>query len=66
MSGGKLCICGFKTLEEKKLNWQVLQYQCNYSAFNGYRLTPSNYSTLHCNVCKMTWRTKANYVNEII
>ncbi len=34
----------------------------NYSAFNGYHFTPSDYSELVCLNCLMRWRTKADYV----
>jgi hypothetical protein len=40
----------------------VLQRYCNHSAFNGYRRTPSDYSTVVCVNCGQIWRTKANYV----
>ena len=38
----------------------VVDRHCNYSAFNGYRRTPSNYSCVRCLKCGRYWRTKAN------
>jgi hypothetical protein len=35
----------------------------NYSAFNGYRFTPSDYSLVVCDACGTSWRTKADYVS---
>jgi hypothetical protein len=37
----------------------------NYSAFNGYRFTPSDYSELGCSRCGVSWRTNAAYVEEL-
>jgi hypothetical protein len=47
--------------------WVVLQRECNYSAFNGYRYTPSDYSTVACHApgCGRAWRTKAAYVGAL-
>lgn len=48
--------------------WWVSQRWCNYSAFNGYRKTPSAYSLVECPLCPAQfsgWRTKAGYVNEL-
>lgn len=46
--------------------WRVLQRCANYSAFNGYRRTPSAYSEIHCwpalGGCGARWRSKAGYV----
>lgn len=42
----------------------VVTYRGNYSAFNGYRFTPSDYSQLRC-ACGSTWRTNAAYVDEL-
>jgi hypothetical protein len=38
---------------------------CNYSAFSGYRCTPSSYSALVCLDCGARWRTNAKYVSQI-
>lgn len=64
MSSGIACRCkGPK--EERMKNWEVLQYMCNHSAFNGYHYTRSEYSFLHCTACHMVWRTKASYVTGV-
>jgi len=42
--------------------WRVIDRNCNHSAFNGYRRTPSKYSTCECLTCGAVWRTKAHYV----
>lgn len=70
MSGGRACQC-----EEKKEPlavppggnrparlWRVMQRNCNHSAFNGYHLTFSDYSSVLCLRCGAAWRTKADYV----
>jgi hypothetical protein len=38
---------------------------CNYSAFNGYHFTPSDYSAVQCLTCGASWRTKAKYVSDL-
>ncbi len=43
-------------------HWRVLDRHCNYSAFNGYHCTPSDYSQCKCMKCGALWRTKADYV----
>jgi uncharacterized Zn finger protein len=57
MSGGTACKCRPRDIE-------VLQRRCNYSAFNGYKRTPSDYSTVRCRKCGAVWRTKAAYVDS--
>lgn len=39
----------------------------NYSAFNGYRFTPSDYSLVRCQsaTCQAVWRTKSNEVHQL-
>jgi hypothetical protein len=54
-----------KCLAEHRAHWVVLQRQCNYSAFSGYRYTPSAYSAIRCNSCDRVWRTRAGYVAEL-
>ena len=39
--------------------------RANYSAFNGYKRTPSSYSAVRCTACGACWRTDAKYVNEL-
>lgn len=55
------CTCKVKD----RKNWRVSAYRCNYSAFNGYARTPSQYSGLYCTKCRGVWRTKAAYVDEL-
>lgn len=44
---------------------KVVVWHGNYSAFNGYQFTPSDYSAIRCESCGAYWRTKAAYVEEI-
>jgi hypothetical protein len=52
---------------EHREHWVVLQRECNYSAFNGYHCTPSEYSAVKCRApgCGRVWRTKAAYVRQL-
>lgn len=63
MSQGNSCRCGNRTA------WYVVTYRGNFSAFNGYRFTPSDYSEVTCRVvqggCGARWRTKAKYVDSL-
>ena len=60
------CICENRNKKEFRLKyWEIRQYKCNHSAFNGYRYTPSDYSEIHCLECNHFWRTKADYVEEL-
>lgn len=45
--------------------WAVVHYHCNFSAFNGYHYTPSDYSLVQCGRCGARWRTKAKYVDSL-
>jgi hypothetical protein len=45
--------------------WRVEVRCANYSAFNGYAHTPSDYSQVRCLRCGNVWRTKAGYVNQL-
>ena len=53
------CKCGNRD------EWRVTARRCNYSAFNGYRWTPSDYSEVKCFRCVRRWRTKAAYVDRL-
>lgn len=55
MSAGRACKC-------KPRRVVVVQRECNYSAFNGRRRTPSAYSLVRCEACGTIWRTQAAYV----
>lgn len=46
-------------------NWVVIEYRCNYSAFNGYHYTSSDYSLVMCLTCGAIGRTKAKYVEDL-
>lgn len=61
MSKEAVCMCQ-GTLKEKMKYWKIHTYKGNNSAFNGYKFTPSDYSSISCERCKMYWRTKADYV----
>lgn len=43
----------------------VTARRCNYSAFNGYHRTPSEYSEVWCVDTRMVWRTKSAYVDQL-
>jgi len=45
--------------------WVISAYKCNYSAFNGYHRTYSDYSEIRCLTCPARWRTKAAYVDSL-
>lgn len=46
-------------------SWVVSMRRVNYSAFNGYHRTPSDYSEIRCTECPTRWRTKAAYVDRL-
>lgn len=50
---------------DHKPHWHVTQRHCNFSAFNGYHYTPSDYSRVRCPLCGKTWRSKGAYVDEL-
>jgi hypothetical protein len=53
------------TDKSHKGTWAVMVRNANYSAFNGYHYTPSDYSLVHCGTCDASWRTKAGYVSTL-
>lgn len=68
MSGGEAC-----TQKGHRLFWLVTVDHANYSAFNGYHRTYSDYSEVRCtwempgrpdHICAI-WRTKAAYVDAL-
>lgn len=65
MSQGTSCKCDEGTKAPEHRRWVVLQRQCNYSAFNGYHYTPSDYSCVQCHLCGATWRTKSAFVAKL-
>lgn len=60
LSGGTACL-----VPAHKPQWYVTMRNANYSAYNGYRRTPSAYSEVRCPACPTRWRTKAAYVNSL-
>ncbi|MFD4397241.1 hypothetical protein [Kitasatospora sp. NPDC058478] len=60
MSGGNTC-----RDKTHRPRWRVQLRNANRSAFNGYRLTPSDYSEVRCGECGHVWRTKAAYVTTL-
>jgi hypothetical protein len=60
-----MCECEERKKPIKERAWFVYKRFCNYSAFNGYRYTPSDYSSVCCPKCHRVWRTKAAYINEL-
>lgn len=61
MSGGEVC----QNRKGHQDLWKVTVRKANYSAFNGGRRTPSDYSEVHCPACPRAWRTKAAYVDRL-
>ena len=66
MSGGAVCRCGESKKSITDRRWEVMQYKCNHSAFSGYKWTPSDWSSLRCEACGASWRTKADYVGQLM
>ena len=62
MSGGLRCV----SRQEHRSAWVVTVRKANYSAFNGYQRTTSDYSQIHCGRCQRTWRGKAAYVDSLL
>lgn len=62
MSGGPSC-----RNRDHRPSWVVVHRRCNFSAFNGYHYTPSDYSLVLCMEpqCGLRWRTKAEYVDAL-
>ena len=50
---------------DHKPHWFVVTRKANYSAFNGYHWTPSDYSEVRCGMCGSRWRTKAKFVDDL-
>jgi hypothetical protein len=48
--------------EAHRPHWRVTIREANYSAFNGYHYTPSEWSEVQCGECRKRWRTRAAYV----
>jgi hypothetical protein len=65
MSSGGGCKCPERKKKIKERRWAVRDRKCNYSAFNGYHQTPSEYSAVECLACGAIWRTNADYVADL-
>lgn len=65
MSARIPCSCGRKKGDCSDL--VCTMYKRNYSAFNGYHFTLSDYSEVRCtrHGCHGRWRTKAAYVDKL-
>lgn len=50
---------------DHKGSWTVDVRNGNYSAFNGGRFTPSDYSQLRCRSCGRVWRSNAAYIGDL-
>ena len=59
------CKCSERKKPVQDRAWVVIDRECNYSAFNGYRYTPSAYSKVYCPVCESMGQTKASYVRHL-
>lgn len=62
MSISFYCKCEERKKPIEERNWEIIDYKCNYSTFNGCRYTPSIYSCIRCLNCRACGRTKAKYV----
>jgi hypothetical protein len=61
MSQGQACRVHAKTHVDHVVTARLR----NYSAFNGYHCTPSDYSEVRCLATGARWRTKAAYVDRL-
>ena len=59
------CNCPERRKPVGERAWVVRQRNCHHSAFNGYRRTPSEYSTVACLKCGASGRTRAQYVAHL-
>jgi transcription elongation factor Elf1 len=51
--------------ECKSTNVFVSLYKGKWSKVNGHRKKSSNYSEILCEACGCSWRTKANFVEDL-
>ena len=65
MSQSFSCHCAERKKPVEERNWVVFVRKANYSAFNGYHYTPSDYSEVYCCSCGALGRTKAKYVDKL-
>jgi hypothetical protein len=59
------CKCAERSKPIEQRRWVVIRRKCNYSAFNGYKYTPSAYSEIYCQACGGIGRTRAAYVDQL-
>lgn len=59
------CHCPERRKPVKDRAWVVVARRCNYSAFNGWRYTPSDWSEVFCKGCHALGRTRASYVEDL-
>jgi hypothetical protein len=59
------CKCAERKKPIRERNWQVLQYKSRCSAFDGYKVMISDFSSICCKSCGAAGRTKAAYVDTI-
>lgn len=64
MSANVPCRCPDPKIA-KRDSWFVSRRNYHRSAFNGYRETWSDYSSVECAACGSGWRTKAAYVASL-
>jgi hypothetical protein len=59
------CHCEERKKPVNKRNWRVTKRHYHNSAFNGYRSTYSDYSSVVCLTCCAVGRTKADFVYHL-
>lgn len=65
MSASFSCHCAERSKPLPFRRWAVWQRGYHCSAFAGYQVTPSDYSTVFCRACGKVGRTKAGYVAKL-
>jgi hypothetical protein len=65
MSVSFSCHCDERRKPVEKRKWGVSRRNCRCSAFDGYQVMASDYSTVHCLVCRAAGRTKAAFVDQL-
>ena len=59
------CHCPERRKPIAERNWGVVQRNSRCSAFDGYHVRNSDYSSVVCLSCRATGRTKAAFVNQL-
>jgi len=65
MSIGFGCHCEERKKPVEQRNWWVMKRNCRRSAFDGYHIRSSEYSTVICLTCNGCGRTKAAFVDKL-